>query len=92
MTRRRSALLVCNAALALFATCLVGVPYGEARKEEKGQDTWFDVPGEVSQWRLAHAEGLMNAILVIALAAALTRITLARRSESVIFWSLIGPT
>lgn len=32
----------------------------------------------------------MNAILVLALAAALTRIVLSRRSETIIFWGLIG--
>ena len=48
------------------------------------------VAGTASQWRLAHAEGLINAILVIALAAALFRITLSRRSETLIFWGLVG--
>ena len=90
MTRRSSALLVLNAALALVVTCFVGIPYGEARKEEAGQETWFDVAGTASQWRLAHAEGLMNAIVVIALAAALARITMSRRSETVVRWSLIA--
>ena len=63
---RSSALLVVNGVVVILLTCVVGLPYGEARKEEAGQNTWFDVSGTASQWRLAHTEGLMNSILVIA--------------------------
>lgn len=90
MTRRGAALLTCNAAVVVLLTCVAGLPYGEARKKEAGQHTWFGVSGTASQWRLAHAEGLVNSILVIALAAALGRVALTRRSETLIFWSLVG--
>lgn len=90
MTRRRSALLIFNATLVILVACVVGMPYGEARKEEAGVETWFDVPGTASQWELAHLEGLINGIAVIALAAALNLVVLSRRSETVIFWGLIG--
>jgi hypothetical protein len=90
MTRRRSALLIFNAALVLLASCFVGVPYGEARKEQTGQDTWFNVPGTATQWELAHLEGLLNSTLAIALAAVLIRLPMSRRSETVIFWSFVA--
>jgi hypothetical protein len=90
MSRRGAALLTCNAAIVVLLTCVAGLPYGEARKKEAGQHTWFHVSGTASQWRLAHAEGLMNSILVIALAAALGRVALTRRSETLIFWSLVA--
>jgi hypothetical protein len=83
-------LLICNGALALLASCVVGIPYGEARKEQTGEDTWFDVAGTAGQWELAHLEGLLNATLVIALAAAITKLSFSARSETVVFWSLIG--
>jgi hypothetical protein len=90
MTRRGSALLILNAALVILLACVLGMPYGEARKKEAGVSTWFHVPGTASQWQLAHLEGLINGIAGLALAAALALITLSRRSETVIFWSLIG--
>lgn len=90
MTQRRTLLLIFNAALVLLASCVVGVPYGEARKQQTGQATWFHVRGTAGQWELAHLEGLLNATLVIALAAALTKLALPARSEAVVFYSLVA--
>jgi hypothetical protein len=90
MSQRRTLLLVVNAALALLVSCFVGIPYGESRKEQTGQDTWFDVPGTATQWELAHLEGLLNATLVLAAAAALTKLAFSARSGTVVFWSLVA--
>ena len=48
-----------------------------------------DLEGEVRAWRMAHLEGVLNGMLVIAVAAAATRFTLSAGKQALLAWSLI---
>jgi hypothetical protein len=46
-------------------------------------------PGDVRGWRMAHLEGILNGLLLIAVAAVAPRLRLAARTQSVLAWSLL---
>jgi hypothetical protein len=46
--------------------------------------------GDVRAWRMAHLEGVLNGLLVIAGASVLPRLSLTKTLRSVLAWSLVG--
>lgn len=46
-------------------------------------------PGDVRAWRMAHLEGILNGLTLIAVAAAGPRIALGARAETWVGWGLI---
>ena len=89
MTRTRAAWLVFNAAIVILVACMLGVPYGEAAKAGAGLPN-MNVPGTEAQWRLAHMEGLVNGILILAVGGAATLLTMSRKAETATFWGLLA--
>ncbi len=49
-----------------------------------------DMMGEARAWRMAHLEGLLNGMLVIAAGAVLARVVLEASTKKLLVWSLIG--
>jgi len=83
MTDRQRALLVANGAVVFvvgmiagfpFALVVLGTPVG---------------PGDVRGWRMAHLEGILNGLLLVAIAAAGGHLRLGPRAQGVLFWSLV---
>src|SRR5262245_61606363 len=46
-------------------------------------------PGDVRAWRMAHLEGILNGLTLIAVAAAGRRVTLGARAQAWVGWGLI---
>lgn len=90
MTSRRQVWLVFNGVLVVIGACLVGFPYAEAVKKARGVPQWFSVPGTEAQWNLAHTEGLINGLLVLALVSCVARIRMSDRLGNVVFWGLVA--
>ncbi len=46
--------------------------------------------GESRAWSMAHLEGLLNGMLLLAVAGVARRLSLAAREQTIMFWSLIA--
>lgn len=88
MNKRLTGLLIANGALVLLAGYLSGFPYGSAVAAQLagGSD---GIVGGVRAWHMAHLEGVLNGMLMIAAAAAAAQIVMSGRLQKVIFWGLI---
>lgn len=49
----------------------------------------LEIPGTVRGWRIAHTGGLMNGILMIAIALCFTKVSLSPSSLKFIYWSFL---
>tara|TARA_R110000868_G_scaffold13397_10_gene62592 strand:- start:4701 stop:5147 length:447 start_codon:yes stop_codon:yes gene_type:complete len=88
MDKRLTGLLIANGALVLLAGYLSGFPYAAVvGAEVSGVAT--SVPGDVRAWHMAHLEGVLNGMLMIAVAAAAVHLTMTARLQNVIFWGLV---
>ena len=88
MDKRLTGLLIANGALVLLAGYLSGFPYAAVvGAEVSGAAT--SVPGDVRAWHMAHLEGVLNGMLMIAAAAAAAQIAMSGRLQKVIFWGLV---
>lgn len=88
MDKRVQALLIVNGALVLLAGYLSGFPYGTAVAEQIAGGT-DGIVASVRAWHMAHLEGVLNGMLMIAVAAVAVQLAMTKRIESVIFWGLI---
>src|SRR5439155_19842599 len=76
-------LLIASGALVFLLGMLAGFPFTlVALGTPVG-------PGDVRGWRMAHLEGILNGLLLIAVAAVAPRLTLTARWQSVLAWSLL---
>ena len=73
--------MIFHGGLVIFLGLLAGFPYAFV--------VTGDLEGEVRAWRMAHLEGVLNGMLVIAVAAAAARFKLSARKQSLLAWSLI---
>ena len=88
MDKRLTGLLIANGALVLLAGYISGWPFAAVVGAEVS-GTVSAIPGTVVAWKMAHLEGVLNGMLMIAVAAAVTQLTLTARLQKVIFWGLI---
>ncbi|MGV8995479.1 MAG: hypothetical protein ACOH12_00860 [Parvibaculaceae bacterium] len=88
MDKRVQALLIVNGALVLLAGYISGFPYGTAVAEQMASGTDGIVAG-VRAWHMAHLEGVLNGMLMIAVAAAAGALAMTKRLQGVIFWGLV---
>ena len=88
MDKRVQALLIVNGALVLLAGYVSGFPYGTAVSEQVASGA-EGIVGAVRAWHMAHLEGVLNGMLMIAVAAAAGAFTMTKRLQSVIFWGLV---
>ncbi|HEY4345303.1 MAG TPA: hypothetical protein VGN05_13215 [Parvibaculum sp.] len=88
MTKKLMSLLIVNGALVLLAGYVLGFPYGSAVTAEL-TGIPASLPGDIRAWHMAHLEGVLNGMLMIAVAAAAGQIAMTVRLEKVIFWGLV---
>ena len=89
MTNRTFGLLVANGALVLLAGFAAGFPYGAVVGQTLDPSMPQAIPGTIRAWRMAHMEGVLNGMLMIAAAAAATKLALSATGEKVVFWGLV---
>jgi hypothetical protein len=82
MTRRAATLLALNGLVVVFLGLLAGAPYGAAIVGGWGADA-------ERAWKLAHAEGVQNGLLLLALAGASAWIALGDAAEEVVVWGAV---
>lgn len=82
MSRRAAALLACNGLLVLFAGLLAGAPYGAALVDGWGEEA-------ARAWRLAHGEGVLNGLMLLALAGSAHLLPLGRVGERLVLWGAV---
>ena len=82
MSRRAAAMLTFNGLLVLFLGMVAGVPYGAALVGNWGEEA-------ARAWKLAHAEGVLNGLMVLALAGCAPWLTLGRAAERVVVWGAV---
>src|SRR2546427_241712 len=86
MTERLQSLLIASGALVFLLGMLAGFPFTLV---VLGTPVG---PGDVRGWRMAHLEGILNGLLLIAVAAVAAvapRLRLTARMQSVLAWSLL---
>lgn len=88
MDKKTMGWLVFHASLVLLAGFISGAPYGAAVTEQIASGGEGMV-GEVRAWHMAHLEGVLNGMLMIATAAVATQLLMSVRLQSVIFWGLV---
>ena len=79
MQRNDARRLLGHGALVVLLGMLVGFPYAEA----------VSSGGDVRAWRMAHLEGVLNGLLMMAVAAAGPLLTLPVRGSKVLRWALV---
>lgn len=82
MEMRWRARMVLHGALVVVIGLLAGLPYAFVLT-----GAWA---GEERAWRMAHLEGVLNGLLVLAVAAAGDALVLSARAQAVLAISLIG--
>ncbi|HEX7775198.1 MAG TPA: hypothetical protein VF449_01570 [Parvibaculum sp.] len=82
-------LLIANGALVLLAGFVAGIPYAGAAATAAAPDAGAAAAEALRAWHMAHLEGVLNGMLMIASAAAAAHLALSKMSEKVVFWGLI---
>ena len=82
MTRAAAAMITFNGLLVLLFGLLAGAPYGAALV-----DGWGDEA--VRAWKLAHGEGVLNGLMLLAVAGCAHWLSLGRTAERVVTWGAI---
>ena len=86
MNHRLRSLLVVHGALIFLLGMAAGFPFAMLLLAGDGTPP---VPGDVRGWRMAHLEGVLNGITLIAVAGVGRDMVLSRRTQLVVFWSLL---
>ena len=90
MNRDIQALLIANGALVLLAGFAAGMPYGsEVVASIAPGAAAADFAEPLRAWHMAHLEGVLNGLLMIATAAAAGFPTLSQGAQKVVFWGLV---
>ena len=87
MNHRLRSLLVVHGALIFLVGLAAGFPF--AMILLAGPDAPPPVPGDVRGWRMAHLEGVLNGLTLIAVAGVGRDMVLTQRTQLIIFWSLV---
>ena len=88
MDKRLTGLLIANGALVILAGFLSGMPYAAAVTTQIANGA-AGMVGDVRAWHMAHLEGVLNGMMMIAVAAAAHQIAMNTGRARVIFWGLI---
>ena len=86
MNHRLRSLLVVHGALIFLVGMAAGFPFAMLLLAGDGTAS---VPGDVRGWRMAHLEGVLNGITLIAVAGVGRDMSLTRRTQLIVFWSLL---
>jgi hypothetical protein len=92
MPRRLQRLLVAHGALVFLVGLAAGVPFAMLEVHATIDSTGAPppVPGDVRGWRMAHLEGILNALTCFAGVAVGPYLRLSERGAAVLAWSLIA--
>lgn len=82
MRRRAAAMITLHGLLVLFAGLLAGAPYGAALVDGWGEEA-------ARAWKLAHAEGVLNGLMLLALAGCAPWLALGRVGERLVVWGAV---
>ena len=94
MSSRLQSLLVAHGALVFLLGMIAGFPFAFVLVGKvvlwpiPGSLDWT-MPGDVRAWRMAHLEGILNGLTLIAVAAIAPRLRLGDRAQRWLAWSLI---
>ena len=94
MSERMQSTLIAHGALVFLVGMASGFPLAYVIIEKivlwpiPGAIDWTP-PGDVRGWRMAHLEGILNGLTLIAIAAVGDRLTLSRKGANAIGWALI---
>lgn len=94
MSERLRARLVVHGALVFLAGLLAGFPFaffelGKIALWPLLGDVAVTLPGDTRAWRMAHMEGILNGLLLFAVAALAPLLRLRGREPAVLAWSLV---
>ncbi|TMA35991.1 MAG: hypothetical protein E6J79_14070, partial [Deltaproteobacteria bacterium] len=94
MEERLRALLVANGALVFMVGLLAGFPFafvivGRVVLWPLPGALEVHLPGDVRGWRMAHLEGILNGLTLIAVAGVASWLALGPRVQRVLAWLLI---
>jgi hypothetical protein len=89
MDKRTQGLLIANGALVLLAGFAAGFPYGTAVTASLDPSAGAASAEAVRAWRMAHLEGVLNGLLMLAAAAAAAHLMLSAVAQRVVLWGLI---
>jgi hypothetical protein len=94
MSQKLSSILVANGALVFLVGMLAGFPFaflliGKVAIWPIPGSIDAVMPGDVRGWRMAHLEGILNGLTLIAVAAVAPRLPLGERAARALTWSLL---
>ena len=89
MTQRLQALMIAHGAIVFLVGMAVGFPFAWVVVESVDPTQAAGVAGTARAWHMAHLEGIMNGLLLIAVAAVAPRITLSQVGQQIVAWGLI---
>ena len=89
MEKRLQALLIAQGALVLLAGFAAGMPYTSTILASLAPDAPATVGEQLRAWHMAHLEGVLNGMLMIAGAAAGGALTLSRGQQRAVYWGLV---
>ena len=93
MSDRLQSTMIAHGALVFLVGMVAGFPFAFVLLQKVV--LWplpaldWTPPGDVRAWRMAHLEGILNGLTLIAVAAAGRRIALGARAEAWVGWGLI---
>ena len=93
MSDRLQSTMIAHGALVFLVGMVVGFPFAFVLLQKVV--LWplpavqWTPPGDVRAWRMAHLEGILNGLTLIAVAATGRRIALGARAQAWVAWGLI---
>jgi hypothetical protein len=94
VSERLRSLMVAHGALVFLLGMAAGFPFAFVILGKivlwpfPGAAAW-NGPGDLRGWRMAHLEGILNGLLLFAVAAVAPRVSLGARAQRIVGWSLI---
>lgn len=94
MSDRSRTLLIAHGALVFLAGLLAGFPFafyelGKIALWPIIGDIAITMPGDTRAWRMAHLEGILNGLVLFAVAAFAPLLRLGRRESTALTWTLV---
>ena len=94
MDRRLSSRLVAHGAVVFLVGLAAGFPFAFEilQRFELWPFPWtvaFDPPGDLRAWRMAHMEGILNGVVLLAVAGVGERVLLSRSAQAWTYYGLI---
>src|ERR1700687_3343884 len=90
MDKRMQGLLIANGAFVLLAGFAAGFPYASAVTGALDPSAPAGAAETLRAWHMAHLEGVLNGLLILASAAAAAQIALSATVQRVVFWGLVA--